>query len=87
MASTDLDTYARRLDAQRTADPATALSGHEIRVLWMMDGGPKVNWGAAMSESCEYLAGRGLCTRGPNFQITAAGREALATIRANGAGA
>ncbi len=76
-----LDTYARQLDAGRTVDPETNLSGYEIRVLWMMDGGPKLDWGAAMSVSCEHLAGRGLCTYGPNFQITDAGRQALAATK------
>lgn len=79
MASTDLDGYAHRLDAQRAVDPETSLSGYEIRVLWMMDGGPELNWGAAMSVACEHLAGRGLCTYGPNFRITDVGRQALAT--------
>ncbi|PSJ60807.1 hypothetical protein [Pseudaminobacter soli (ex Li et al. 2025)] len=53
------------------------LCEYEIEVLRMMDGGPELPWGAAMSAALEFLADRGLCTRGPNYRITPAGRAAL----------
>lgn len=53
------------------------LTQYEIDVLRMMDGGPDLPWGAAMSVALEFLSGRGLCTRGPSYQITEAGRRAL----------
>ena len=54
------------------------LDPYEIAVLRMMDGsGPELPWGAAMSVALQRLAGIGMATRGPNFQITQAGQDAL----------
>lgn len=43
----------------------------------MLAGARPTTWGAWVSECLESLAGMGLCTRGPHFQITPAGRAAL----------
>lgn len=80
----DLEARIARLEATESADKDTRLNGYEIRILWMMDGGPELPWGGAMGVACEYLAGRGFCTRGPNFHITDAGRQALAAIKSSG---
>jgi len=56
------------------------LDPYEIDLLRMMTGGPEMPWGAAMSVALEYLAGRGFCSRGPNYQITEAGRLVLAAV-------
>jgi hypothetical protein len=56
----------------------TEIVQYEIDVLRMMAGGSELPWGAAMSVVLGYLSGRGLCTRGPNYQITDKGREVLA---------
>jgi hypothetical protein len=54
------------------------LTTHEIEVLKMLAGEREGEWGAWVGACLEFLSGSGLCTRGPNYQITAAGREALA---------
>jgi len=38
---------------------------------------PDEVWGASWTVCLEFLNGRGLCTRGPNYQITDKGREVL----------
>lgn len=57
------------------------LNQYEIELLEMLNGGPELPWGAAMSEALEYLAGRGLCTRGPDYRITTQGKMVLAAIK------
>lgn len=59
----------------------TGLSSHEIKVLEMLDGRREAEWGAWVGACLEFLAGDGLCTRGPNYQITDSGRLALAEAR------
>lgn len=53
------------------------LTETEIEVLRMMSGEAEGRWGAAVSASLEFLQEFGYCTRGPNYQITDAGRKAL----------
>lgn len=53
------------------------LTSHEIEVLEMLGGKREGQWGAWVSACLETLSGMGLCTRGPNYQITPAGRAAL----------
>ena len=58
------------------------ITSFEAEVLAMMDGsGPALSWGAAMGATLEFLSGVGLCTRGPNYQITDKGKAALARRR------
>lgn len=58
----------------------SSLTEHEIKVLKMMTGERPGEWGAWVGACLEYLADAGLCTRGPKYQITDAGRIALADI-------
>lgn len=53
------------------------LTDYEIEVLRMMNGGPKLPWGAAMSAALEFLVGCGLATKGPHYRITEAGKSVL----------
>lgn len=53
---------------------------HEIEVLEMLAGKRKGQWGAWVAVCLENMADAGLCTRGPNYRITDAGRVALASI-------
>jgi predicted HAD superfamily Cof-like phosphohydrolase len=54
------------------------LTKHEIDVLKMLDGKLEGEWGAWVSVCLEVLSSRGLCTPGPDYQITPAGRQILA---------
>lgn len=54
---------------------------HEIDVLKMLAGEREEEWGAWVSACLEFLEGAGLCTHGPNYQITDKGREVLAAVR------
>lgn len=54
-----------------------ALTSHDYEVLEMLAGEREGQWGAWVSECLEFLSGRGLCTNGPHYTITEAGREAL----------
>lgn len=58
-----------------------SLTEYEIKVLEMLAGERPGKWGAWVSACLEYLSGAGLCTRGPNYKITEAGRAKLAEIR------
>lgn len=58
------------------------LTSHEIEVLRMLAGEIPATWGAWVAACLEYLSGVGLCTRGPNYQITDSGRVWLANNRA-----
>lgn len=49
----------------------------EIEVLEILAGEREGRWGAAIGAALEFLGDAGLCTRGPNYQITEAGRAAL----------
>lgn len=51
-------------------------------VLESLNGGPPVQWGAAVTASLEFLAGHQLCTRGPSYKITDEGRTVLTEGRA-----
>ena len=54
------------------------LTDYEVSILRMMDGGPSVPWGAAMSAALEFLVGDGMVEQdGANYFITEAGRAAL----------
>lgn len=54
------------------------LTEKERSVLSMMNGGPEVPWGAAMSAALEFLKGDGLVEQeGSNYWITEAGIRAL----------
>ena len=58
------------------------LSAYEVEVLAMLDGsGPELPWGAAMGSALEFLREDGLCTRGPHYQITGAGKMTLERLR------
>lgn len=57
------------------------LTSHDIEVLRMLNGERKPEWGAWVGACLEFLSGHGLCTRGPNYQITDAGKRALASLR------
>lgn len=52
---------------------------HEIEVLRLLAGEPnRVGaWGAWVGACLEFLEDAGLCTPGPNYVITEAGRQAL----------
>ena len=56
------------------------LNSHEIEVLEMLAGTRPGEWGAWVSACLEALSDDGLCTRGPDYQITPEGRAALATM-------
>jgi hypothetical protein len=56
------------------------LTEHEIEVLKMMGGRREGEWGARVGVCLEFLAGHGLCTRGPNYQLTDEGKRVLATL-------
>ena len=60
-----------------------ALTEHEIRALEMLAGERPGEWGAWVSACLEFLTGAGLCTRGPKYQITDAGRAALKKAHAH----
>ena len=54
------------------------LTEYEVSILRMMDGGPSVPWGAAMSAALEFLVGDGMVEQeGDSYFITEAGRAAL----------
>lgn len=53
------------------------LNSFEKEVLEMLAGMREGQWGAWVGAVLGTLSGRGLCTRGPNYQITDAGRAAL----------
>lgn len=53
------------------------LTRYEREVLEMLAGQREGKWGAWVSACLESLSDAGLCTRGPNYQITDAGRAAL----------
>jgi hypothetical protein len=56
------------------------LNSHEIEVLEMLSGQRKPEWGAWVGACLEFLSDRGLCTSGPNYQITDEGKRALASL-------
>lgn len=57
---------------------AKKLTKYDLSILRMMNGGPTVPWGAAMSAALEFLKGDGLVEQeGTNYWITEAGRRAL----------
>ncbi|CAM5420925.1 hypothetical protein ATER59S_02394 [Aquamicrobium terrae] len=53
------------------------LTTRELEVLEMLAGIRSATWGAWVSACLESLFDMGLCTRGPNYQITDAGRAVL----------
>lgn len=57
--------------------PWNDLTTFEVEVLEMLAGQREGRWGAWVGECLESLSGKGLCTHGPNYQITPAGRAAL----------
>lgn len=58
------------------------LTDYELSILQMMDGGPSVPWGAAMSAALEFMVGDGLVEQdGTNYWIADAGRLALSGHR------
>jgi len=61
------------------APPSFEPTEHEIAVLQMLSGDRPGEWGAWVGACLEFLEGAGLCTRGPNYQITQKGRDFLAT--------
>jgi hypothetical protein len=61
-------------------DPYFDLTEHEIEVLKMMNGQREGEWGAWVGACLEFLQGHGLCTRGPNYQLTDEGKRVLATL-------
>jgi len=56
----------------------TELTRFEVEVLEMLSGDREGVWGAWVGACLESLQGFGYCTAGPNYQITPAGRAALA---------
>lgn len=58
-------------------------TANEIEVLEILAGEREGRWGAAIGAALEFLSEAGLCTRGPNYQITEAGR--IAPKKAQGA--
>lgn len=57
-----------------------ALNEYEIEVLEMLAGKREGEWGAWVGACLESLEDFGLCTSGPNYQITEAGREIVAAL-------
>lgn len=53
------------------------LNSFEVEVLEMLAGKRDGQWGAWVGAVLGTLSGRGLCSRGPNYQITDSGRAAL----------
>lgn len=53
------------------------LTSHERKALEILNGDRPAVWGAWVSACLEVLAGAGLCTRGPRYSITEAGKQAL----------
>lgn len=68
--------YARG-DASKAIVRRRQLTKHELRVLQMLAGECPGEWGAWVSEVLEDLESLGLCTQGPNCQITDRGLDAL----------
>src|SRR5690606_594206 len=66
-----------RWRGEMSEDPHFDLTEHEIEVLAMLNGDRSGEWGSWVAACLEFLAEAGLCTRGPNYQITEAGRAAL----------
>lgn len=67
---------------ERVSDTPSAaleapLNSFEIEVLEMLAGKRDGQWGAWVGAVLGTLSGRGLCTRGPNYQITDSGRAAV----------
>jgi hypothetical protein len=60
------------------------LNSHEIEVLEMLSGQRKPEWGAWVGACLEFLSGHGLCTGGPNYQITDEGKRTLAESQRKG---
>ena len=58
-----------------------SINSHELDVLEMMAGTKPGRWGAWVGACLEYLSAQGLCTHGPKFTITDAGRAVLAEHR------
>ena len=56
---------------------AKKLTAHEREVLEMLAGTRPGEWGAWVSACLEFLQEARLCTRGPKYTITEAGRRAL----------
>lgn len=62
---------------RRDEPVAVVPTSHEYEVLEMLNGDRKGEWGAWVGACLEFLSGAGLCTRGPQYQITDAGKQAL----------
>lgn len=56
------------------------LTSDDIEVLRILNGERQGEWGAWVGACLEFLSDRGLCTGGPNYQITEEGKRALASI-------
>ena len=56
----------------------TKITEYEREVLEMLAGKREVEWGAWVAACLEFLSDAGLCTLGPNYRITNAGRAVLA---------
>lgn len=56
---------------------APDVTEHEYHVLEMLAGQRPGEWGAWVAACLEFLSEAGLCTHGPKYQITIAGRKAL----------
>ncbi len=54
------------------------LNEYDRKMLGILNGDfPNETWGAWWTPCLEFLSGLGLCTKGPNFQITTEGRRVL----------
>jgi hypothetical protein len=60
------------------------LTSDDIEVLRILNGERQGEWGAWVGACLEFLSDHGLCTRGPNYQITDAGKRALAESQRKG---
>lgn len=67
----------RRTETNREEPKMFTPNEYEIEVLKMLNGDRPGEWGAWVSACLGYLAGAGLCTHGPRYQITDAGKAAL----------
>lgn len=65
------------INAAAAAKPAELVE-YEWQVLEMLAGDRPGEWGAWVGACLGALQGAGYCTSGPHYQITDAGRKALA---------
>ena len=56
----------------------TDLTSHELKVLQMLADDNARKWSEVEIASLDYLAWKGLCSRGSPYQITVAGASVLA---------